>query len=134
VLVRDSLASGTPRAWEWNIHTPEHMERVSDRVVTLRNGPAILCLEMLASPEVAFRADNHFTPPPEGNPKPADQWHGVFAATAKTPEAEFVALMRVGSACKSGEPDAHATKIDGGWRVDVGSAHVTFNGDEVRVQ
>jgi len=134
VLVRDSLASGTPRAWEWNIHTPEHMERVSDRVVTLRNGPAILCLEMLPSPEVAFRADNHFTPPPEGNPKPADQWHGVFAAAGKTPEAEFVALMRVGSACKSGEPDAHATKIDGGWRVDVGSAHVTFNGDEASVQ
>ena len=58
---------------------------------------------------------------------------GEMGAT-KTPEAEFVALMRVGSACKSGEPDAHATKIDGGWRVDVGSAHVTFNGDEVRVQ
>jgi hypothetical protein len=133
VLVRDSLASATPHAWEWNIHTPGHMDVAGDRELYLRNGAALMCVEMLASPEGAFRTDNHFSVPPEGNPKPADQWHGVFAANAKSTEAEFVALMRIGTPCK-GESGAKATRAGNGWRIDVGSARVTFAGDEVSVE
>jgi len=133
VVVHDTLAAREPRQWEWNIHAVERMEPAGERAVTLRNGPAKLCLEMLASPDASFRQDNRFTAAPEGNPKPRDQWHGVFAAASRSNEAEFVAVMRVGAEC-NGKPAASASKVPGGWRVEVGGARITLAGQNVTVQ
>ncbi|HET9577114.1 MAG TPA: DUF4962 domain-containing protein [Usitatibacter sp.] len=135
VLVHDIVAAPEPHAWEWNIHAAERMERVGERTVELRNGPARLCLEMLAAPEVAFEQSNRFTAPPQGNPPPRDQWHGVFQAASPAKDAEFVALMRVGASCAhDGKPSAAASRVPGGWRVDLGQARVTLSGDAVKVE
>lgn len=134
VIVRDVLASREPHAWEWNIHAVEHMTRIDDRTVELHNGPARLCLTMLAGPETEFKQGSRFAARPEGNPPPQDQWHGVFAATSQSKEAEFVALMHVGADCAgNGKATATATKANGGWRVEVNGTRVTFDGDAVRV-
>ena len=134
VIVRDVLASREPHAWEWNIHALERMDRIDDRTVQLRSGPARLCLTMLAGPEATFQQTSQFTRAAEGNPPPKDQWHGVFAASARSSEAEFVAVMRIGAECGRGKAADSAARIPGGWRVDVGGARVTFNGDAVQVQ
>jgi hypothetical protein len=132
VIVRDVLASRQPHAWEWNIHAMERMEPKGDHSVALHNGPARLCLTMLASPDAAFQQTNRFTVPAEGNPPPKDQWHGVFAASAKSTEAEFVAVMRIGAEC--GHEKATAAKAPGGWRIDTGSGHVVLDGDAARLE
>lgn len=134
VIVRDVLASREPHAWEWNIHAVERMEQVDERTVELRNGPAMMCLHMLAGPEVSFEQTNRFTVPPEGHPPPKDQWHGVFTATQKSNEAEFVAVMHIGASCGKEKSGGTATRTRGGWRVDVAGAHVLLAGDRARLE
>ena len=134
VIVRDVLASRAPHTWEWNIHAIERMDRIDDRNVQLRNGPARLCLTMLAGPDVTFQQGNKFTAPAQGNPPPKDQWHGVFATNARSNEAEFVALMRIGADCTRDKDSAKAAKVPGGWRIDAGGAHVRLDGETARLE
>ena len=134
VLVHDSLASATPRTWEWNIHALKKMERVNDKVVEIRNEKARMCLEMLLSPEVSFAQTDQFTAPPSGRDMP-NQWHGTFATTAKSTRAEFVALMRIGEECKpSGMRSAMVAPSGDGVRVDVAGSAVTFAASGPMVQ
>jgi hypothetical protein len=132
VIVRDVLASKQPHAWEWNIHAVERMEPRGEHAVELHNGPARLCLTMLASPDATFRQTNRFTVPAEGNPPPKDQWHGVFAAGTRSGDAEFLAVMRIGAEC--GHEKASATKAPGGWRIDTGAGRVILDGDAARLE
>ena len=109
-------------------------QRVNDRTVFVSHAGAKLCLEMLAGPEVMFHQVNKFTAAAQGNPPPKDQWHGVFNAMAKTPEVEFVVLMRVGAECKAdGKASAVATRTAGGWRVEVDGRTVSLAGETVTV-
>jgi hypothetical protein len=154
VVVYDVLASATPRTWEWNIHAFNQITKISDTKVLLANGDAQMCVEMLASPGVAFTQSNQFTSAPSGSNMP-NQWHGVFAAIAKSANAEFVAIMRIGSDCsgqtgtQSSSPTptrgkrrvvegapvtaSSATRIAGGWSVNVNGRIVTLNGDNATV-
>ena len=135
VIVHDHVASGTPRAWEWNIHALDRMQRVNDRTVFVKHKEAKLCLEMLSGPEVMFHQVNKFAAPPQANPPAADQWHGVFNAMARSTDAEFVVLMRVGVDCKAdAKPSATAAKTTGGWRVEVDGKVVTISGESVTVK
>jgi len=97
VTVRDLLASDTPRTWEWNLHSLNRMEPASGTRVSVRNGHARMCVEMQKSPGVQFTQSDEWTAPPSG--KAEKQWHGRFATTQKTREAEFVAVMRIGKEC-----------------------------------
>ena len=133
IIVHDRLASGTPRAWEWNIHALERMNRVNDRTVGVQRGAAKLCLEMLAGPETMFHQVNKFVAPAQGNPPPKDQWHGVFNAMARSTDVEFVVLMRVNAECKA-EPSAKATRAANGWQVEVDGKTVTLSGEAVSVK
>ena len=102
VIVRDVLASETPRTWEWNIHALDKMKPVSDRKVALRRGEARMCVEILEGPPVRFTQTDRFTVPPgrsSMSKEHPDQWHGVFATTEKTKAAEFVTKMTLGSSC-----------------------------------
>jgi hypothetical protein len=132
ILVYDALASNTPRAWEWNIHALNRMTRHAEHRVGIVNEDASLCVEMLASPPVAFTQTDQFTAPPEDH-KMADQWHGVFAATRKSQRTEFVALLRVGADCTRGS-GATATRVAGGWQVVVDGRTVTFAGESVTLK
>jgi hypothetical protein len=133
VIVYDRMSSATPRAWEWNIHALERMNRVNDRTVFVKRADAKLCLEMLAGPEVMFHQVNKFVAAAQGNPPPKDQWHGVFNAMAKSNDVEFVVLMRVNADCRA-EASAKATRNANGWQVEVDGKTVTFAGENVAVK
>ncbi|MBC8021998.1 MAG: hypothetical protein H7Y14_02690 [Burkholderiales bacterium] len=49
---------------------------VAPNRVALRNGPAQMCVEMVAGPEVQFAQTDQFTARPSSG---ANQWHGTFA-------------------------------------------------------
>ena len=129
VLIHDSLASDTPRAWEWNLHAVNKMRPVSDKVVHVSNGAAKMCVEMLVSPEVAFKQTDRFTAQPSGKDMP-NQWHGTFAASSKSNRAEFVALMRIGADCKAGGlRSAMVAPTADGLLVDVDGFSVSFGAE-----
>ena len=132
IVVYDSLASDAARAWEWNIHALERMTRHADNRVSIVNGDASLCVEMLASPPVEFTQTDQFTSPPEDR-KMVNQWHGTFAATRKFPRAEFIALMRVGADC-SKPSGAVATRSGGGWQVVVDGHSILLAGESVSLK
>ncbi len=135
VLVHDEVASATPRTWEWNIHALKPMNKFSDRKISLASGDARMCVELLAGPEVAFTQTSKFTVAPAAssmNPKTPDQWHGTFATTGKSPGAEFLMLMRIGSDCPQAElPTASAKKGPDGWEVAVDGTTVSIAGERV---
>jgi hypothetical protein len=124
IIVHDALASDTARTWEWNFHAVRKMTPVADNRVAVANEDAKACVEMLASPGVAFRQADKFTAPPNDS-KMANEWHGTFATTKKSQKAEFVALVRVGSDC-SRPSGATAKQVGGGWEVAVDGRTVTF--------
>lgn len=133
IVVYDNVASATPRSWEWNIHALNKMNKISERKVHIRNAPAQMCVEMVAGPEVGFDQNDRFTVPPQGKGMP-NQWHGAFTAIAKSPAAEFVAVMRLGSDCKETKPTAEAERAAGGWTVKVDGKTVTIAGENVSVK
>ncbi|HXN15547.1 MAG TPA: heparinase II/III family protein, partial [Usitatibacter sp.] len=132
ILVYDSLASATARTWEWNIHAINRIDKISDKKIHIKNGAAQMCVELLASPEVAFSQIDLFTVAPAGANLPK-QWHGTFASLAKSERAEFIALMRVGSDCSTdkGAPSARAAQSADGWQVTIDGATVSFTGESV---
>jgi uncharacterized protein DUF4962/heparinase II/III-like protein len=125
VVIYDSLASKTPRTWEWNIHALNHIDKISERRVRLANSPAKMCVEMVAGPEVAFDQTDRFSVPPQGKNMP-NQWHGTFATTAKSTSAEFVTVMRIGSDCKESKPLADVAHAGDAWAVKVDGKTVTL--------
>jgi hypothetical protein len=92
---------------------------------------------MLASPAVAFNQHDKFTTPPQRNSmadKTPNQWHGAFAMTSKAADAEFVALLRIGSECPlAAAPTAVAKRVAGGWQVAVDGKTVNLVGETVSV-
>ncbi len=136
IVVYDALASANPHTWEWNIHALRKMIPASHKAVRLENGDARMCVEMLASPPASFSQTDQFTAPPAPssmNAREPDQWHGAFATTSKSKDAEFVALMRVGSDCAKPSA-ASAERADGGWRVKVDGKTIDLAGDNVSVK
>jgi hypothetical protein len=134
VLVHDSVASATPRTWEWNIHALNRITKVSEQKIAIRNGPAQMCVEMLAAPDVTFDQTDKFSAPPQGRNMP-DQWHGTFATAAKSPSAEFVALLRIGSDCSEAKSaGAVARRTGNEWSITVDGKTVSLAGENVAVK
>ncbi len=136
IVVYDALASADAHTWEWNIHALEKMTPASDKAVHLKNGDAQMCIEMLASPAAAFSQTDQFTAPPAPSTMSANapnQWHGAFATSARTRDAEFVAVLRVGSDCSRGT-GATASRTSAGWEVKVDNKTVILAGDTVSVK
>lgn len=132
LLVYDRLASETPRAWEWNLHALHRMREAPDGAVAIENEGARLCLRMLAAPASIFRQTDQFTAAPQGRDR-RDEWHGVFAARAKSASAEFVALVRIGADCSTAD-NASVHARDGGWDVTVDGRTVRLEGERVSVR
>ena len=135
VVVYDSLASETPHAWEWNIHALEKMTPAGNAVL-LTNGDARMCVEMLAGPATAFSQTDQFTAAPARSTMSKvepNQFHGAFVTTAKSTQAEFVALMRIGVDCGKGA-SASAARAGGGWEVKVDDRVIGLSGETVSVR
>ncbi len=132
VVIYDSLASATPRTWEWNFHTPGRMVSKGERMVHVRNGKAQACIERVAGPDTTFRGDDRYTAEPQGRSE-IRELHGVFSTTQKSTSADFVTLVRIGSDCSDvdGKDTQRAKKEGDTWRVDVASRSLRLSGDEV---
>jgi hypothetical protein len=123
VLVYDSLASATPRTWEWNLHAQSRMKEMGARSIEIDQDGVRLCVSLLDTPDGAFSQNDQFTTGPQGNyPK---QWHAKFSTAAKLREATFVAILDVH--CNGG---GAAMYNEGGQRVvQVGNHRVTLLSD-----
>ena len=126
ILVYDTLASGTPRQWEWNIHAVNAMKEISERKIQITNGSQSLCIDMLAGPAMRFTQTDRFTANPSSG---ARQWHGNFYSVERLPATEFIALMRVGCAAAT----ASAVNSNGLWTVLVNGKTVTIGGGGITV-
>ena len=138
LVVYDALASGTPRTWEWNLHALNRMIVDPAKRVRIANGDAQMCVEMLASPDIAFTQTDQFSVPPQKsdmNAKEPNQWHGAFTTVARSEEAEFIALLRIGSDCSPPETGAaSARRIAGGWEVRAGGRTIDLAGEGIAVR
>ena len=121
LLVHDSLASATPRTWEWNIHALNPIKVTGPKGIEFEQEGARLCVQMIDGPDVAFRLTSRFTAEPLGN-RPA-QWHGVFATQQKSKTASFIALLEVGC----GNSQVAVTDTAGMRQVDLGPHRVLFS-------
>lgn len=94
VLVYDSLASKTPRTWEWNLHAMSKMKEKGPRELEIEQDGVRMCVRLLEAPEGAFTQTDSFTAEPQG--KYPRQWHGRLTSGQKSMQANFMALLDVG--------------------------------------
>jgi hypothetical protein len=93
LLVFDSLASDTPRAWEWNIHALKTMAVTGKRSIEIEKDGERLCVEVLRGPDMEFSQTDQFDFEPGGDyPK---QWHGVFKSTANSKTFQMLTMLSV---------------------------------------
>ena len=133
IIVRDRLAAAGAHTWEWNIHSAQRMTAVSPRKVLLRDGPAQMCVEIVAGPEVAFTQSDRFEPPPSGG-HAANEWHGTFATASRSDNAEFLTVMRVGSDCSTPSTAGEPARAGDGWRIALEGRIVELSSDRVTVK
>ncbi len=136
ILVYDSLASSTPRSWEWNIHAldPIKVIRSGSRVL-IRRGGRSLCVDVLAGPGGTFApisepgysvwgtTENGVSRAP--NAVAPAEYHGKFIGAYASTAVEFIALLRVDAACD--DTPAPAIRTGSGWSVAVGGRTVSFD-------
>ena len=102
ILVYDRLQAKEPRRWEWNFHALSTIMDFGPNAAAITNGPASLCIEMLAGPEMKLTMTDRFSADPDSKIGDyAAQWHGVFATREPTASAEILALMTVDCAPSS---------------------------------
>jgi hypothetical protein len=128
VLVYDKLATDALHQFEWNIHSLNMMDIISNQQVSIENNGQSLCIDMLAGPSMQFTQTDLFTADPGGTWTP--QWHGTFYSVSALDFAEFIALLNVGCAATT----VSATKSNGVWTVQVGNKTVTISDDGITVQ
>lgn len=101
VLVYDSLASATPRTWEWNLHALSRMKERGPRELEIKQNGVRMCVKLLDAPEGALLQTDQFTTPPQG--KYPVQWHSRYASAENSLQARFLVLIEVG---------CHGARID----------------------
>jgi len=125
LLVFDSLASTTPRTWEWNIHAMEAMKVTGKRSIEIDKDGERLCVEVLNSPGVEFSQTDQFTAATSGvYPK---QWHGAFKSSARSRDFGMLTLLSVG--CE--HPSVEVTNKPGAMEVAVGGYRFAFTNSMV---
>jgi hypothetical protein len=128
VLVYDKLVTDAPHQFEWNIHSLNMMNVISNQQVSLEKNGQSLCVDMLAGPSMQFTQTNLFWADPGGTWTP--QWHGTFYSVTALGFAEFIALLNVGCTAAT----ASAAKSNDVWTVQVGSKTVTISDSGISVQ
>jgi hypothetical protein len=134
VVVYDSLASDTPRTWEWNFHTPGTISERGPGRVFVRNGAASACIERVAGPaaKLAVRQD-YDVPPRSVGAKPES--HGAFVSLHKSTEADIVTLIRIGSNCASEDETLQARMAPrDGARIQMAGRSLSLTGEEIVVR
>lgn len=134
VVVYDSLASETPRTWEWNFHTPGTISERGPGRVYVRNGPASACIERIAGPATKLRIEDQYAVPPRSADAERES-HGAFVTLHRTTEAEMVTVIRIGSNCAA-EDDTIQARLAArdGVRMQLAGRSLDVAGGDVAVQ
>ncbi|MHB1084263.1 MAG: heparinase II/III domain-containing protein [Thiobacillus sp.] len=129
ILVFDSLASDTPRTWEWNIHALKAVAATGKRSIEIEKDGERLCVEVLRGPDMDFSQTDQFGFEPSGDyPK---QWHGVFKSAAKSKTFQMLTLLSVN--CE--RPPVEVTDDSAGLGVALAGHRFVFSNSNVeRVQ
>ncbi len=129
LLVFDSLASASPRTWEWNIHALRPMAVTGERSIEIEKDGKRLCVEMLHGPDMDFSQADQFTHAPSGDyPK---QWHGVFKSAAKGKAFQMLTMLSLN--CE--KPSVEVTVDPAGLEVALAGHRFVFTDTNVeRVQ
>ena len=135
ILVYDSLASGTPRTWEWNLHAldPISVTHSGSRVL-IRRGDQSVCVDALAGPGGRFvpvsepdfsswGATGGASDAP--NAAAPVEYHGKFVSARASTSAELIVLLRVNAPCNDKPPPAK--RANGVWSVTVDGRTVTYD-------
>lgn len=121
LLVFDSLASSTPRSWEWNLHALKPMKVKGKRSVEIEQGGERLCAEVVHGPEVDFSQTGQFVVPPGGDyPR---QSHGMFRAVEKSKTLRMLTLLSLN--CE--KPTVETTDEQGQLGVALGGHRFVFS-------
>jgi hypothetical protein len=114
VVVLDTLASATARAFEWNFHAPAAITPIADNGVKIVNGDRSVCIQPLSG-------GSSYTPR-TGAVRPAVvEAHGAYVRPSAT-TAEFLMLLDVG--CK--KPYAKLSTTSTGRTLQVGTQTLTL--------
>lgn len=128
LVVFDSLASATPRTWEWNIHALMPMIVKNARNIEIDQKSVRLCVHIISGPQVAFSQTDQFTVAPSG--AYPNQWHGRFSSLVKSTVYFSITVLEVG--CKW---TPLTVEIVGGSRDVTVMGHIfNFDGDTVTVK
>jgi len=132
-VVYDSLASRTPRRWEWNLHAHRRMDEPDSRSLRIAFEDASLCVDLVAGPPTELTQTDAFTAEPLAClgdwPK---QWHATFATRRPSAAAGLLAVLRFG--CHERRASAVEPKDGGGYRLTIGGREIAIDdeGAEVR--
>jgi len=127
ILVYDSLASDTPRTWEWNLHALSKMQEKGARELEIEQKGVRLCVSILEAPEGALTQTDRFTTAPQG--KYPAQWHARYATGGKSRQANFLALLDV--ECRGVKTTVR--QVSDGLGVHIGGHRFSFSGAHVEI-
>ena len=132
-VVYDSLASDTPRRFEWRIHALQQMTPVDQNTVRLEYEDASMCIDMVAGPLRRFVQTDEFTAEPLAClgdwPK---QWHGRFETPVATQRAHVLAVLRMG--CNPTGATDILPRDGGGFDLSIGDRRITIDRDGARLR
>ncbi|GLS04638.1 hypothetical protein GCM10007860_17850 [Chitiniphilus shinanonensis] len=96
LLVRDQLASATPRRWEWNLHSTTGWREGRDGYQQMGEGARSLCVRQLSGPPSDFVQDDDQKWPLERGKRDAVPWHARFVARAPSAAADYLFVLDIG--------------------------------------
>lgn len=125
LLVHDSLASITPRTWEWNLHALSRMKENGARALEIEQDGVRLCVSVLDAPDGAFSQHDKFSEDPQGNY--SAQWHARYVSNEKSKLAQFIVLL--GVECR--KPAVALSKSKRAITVSIASRTVDINSNGI---
>lgn len=104
-VIRDDVASGEQRTWEYWLHAMKEMSVDGDTdTVFIEQPKASLTVKFLGETELTFSQTDQYDPPPKWPPdrEYGHTWHLTAATASKSPAHEFLTVLMP---AKAGERD-----------------------------
>jgi hypothetical protein len=96
LFVVDSLASATPRTWEWNLHSIEAFQRTSAMEFRFGTADAPACVRLVRGPAGSFFQTDKFSVVPDG---PREMQHHLRWSTAR-PTRQTLLVFAIDLDCR----------------------------------
>ena len=123
-VMRDDLASETPRAFEYQLHALDEMAvDTATRTVTTTRPKATMTTQFLRPRQLAFSQHDQYLPPPETKLRDAYQeltWHLTASTAEQVKETEFLTVLLPAKAGEeASRPAVRELTVRGGTGVEL---------------